>query len=56
MEEQLARTSLSPRELSARSAELRAQAAVTGIEEYRDVALALADRYDQAAAGGRRSA
>jgi len=56
MEERLALTTLPSSELSARSAELRAQAAVTGLEGYRDAALALADRYDQAAAGGRRSA
>ncbi|MBA3866151.1 MAG: hypothetical protein H0X42_07380 [Solirubrobacterales bacterium] len=44
------RTVQPPRELSARAEELRAQAAQTDIEGYRDAALALADRYEQAAA------
>ena len=40
MEERLERTSQPPRELSARAEELRAQAAQTDIEGYRDAALA----------------
>ena len=50
MEELLEQTEQPPRELSARAEELRAQAAQTDIEGYRDAALALADRYEQAAA------
>ena len=50
MEERLEQTTQPPRELSARAEELRAQAAQTDIEGYRDAALALADRYEQAAA------
>jgi hypothetical protein len=50
MEERLEQTSQAPRELSARAEELRAQAADTDIEGFRDAALALADRYEQAAA------
>jgi hypothetical protein len=50
MEELLEQTEQPPRELSARAEELRAQAARTDIAGYRDAALALADRYEQAAA------
>jgi hypothetical protein len=50
MEERLKQTTQSARELSARADELRAQTAQTDIEGYRDAALALADRYEQAAA------
>jgi len=50
MEERLEQTAQPPRELSARADELRAQAAQTDITGYRDAALALADRYEQAAA------
>jgi hypothetical protein len=50
MEERLERTAQPPRELSARAEELRAQAAQTDIAGYCDAALALADRYEQAAA------
>jgi hypothetical protein len=50
MEERLERTVQPPRELSARAEELRAQAAQTDIVGYRRAALALADRYEQAAA------
>jgi hypothetical protein len=50
MEELLEQTEQPPRELSARAKELRAQAAQTDIEGYCDAALALADRYGQAAA------
>ncbi|HET7589170.1 MAG TPA: hypothetical protein VFK14_03140 [Solirubrobacterales bacterium] len=56
MEERLERTSQPPRELSARAEELRAQAAQTDIEGYRDAALALADHYEQAAAARLASA
>jgi len=49
MEELLEQTEQPPGELSARADELRAQAAQTDIEGYRDAALALADRYEQAA-------
>ena len=56
MEERLAQTSQPPRELSARAEDLRAQAAQTDIDGYRDAALALADRYEQAAAARLASA
>jgi len=49
MEELLEQTEQPPRELSARAEELRAQVAPTDIEGYRNAALALADRYEQAA-------
>ena len=54
MEERLERTQQPARELSARAEELRAQAAQTDIDGYHDAALALADRYEQAAASQRR--
>jgi hypothetical protein len=56
MEELLEQTEQPPRELSARAEELRAQAAQTDIEGYRDAALALADRYEQTAAARLSSA
>jgi hypothetical protein len=56
MEEQLDQTNQPARELSARADELRAQAAQTDIDGYRDAALALADRYEQAAAARLASA
>jgi hypothetical protein len=56
MEELLEQTEQPPRELSARAEELRAQAAQTDIDGYRDAALALADRYEQAAAARLASA
>jgi len=56
MEELLEQTEQPPRELSARAEELRDQAAQTDIEGYRDAALALADRYEQAAAARLASA
>jgi len=56
MEERLEQTNQPPRELSARAEELRTQAAQTDIEGYRDAALALADRYEQAAAARLASA
>lgn len=56
MEERLDRATQPARELSARADELRAQAAQTDIDGYRDAALALADRYEQAAAARLASA
>jgi hypothetical protein len=56
MEERLEQTTQPARELSARADELRAQAAQTEVEGYRDAALALADRYEQAAASRLASA
>lgn len=56
MEERLEQTSQPARELSARADELRSQAAQTDIEGYREAALALADRYEQAAAARLASA
>jgi RPA family protein len=56
MEERLEKTSQPARELSARADELRAQAAQTDIDGYREAALALADRYDQVAAARLASA
>jgi hypothetical protein len=49
MEKRLETTTQPSRELSARAEELRAQAAQTDIDGYRDAALALADRYERAA-------
>jgi hypothetical protein len=49
MEELLEKTDQSPDELRARAAELRDEAQRTDIKGYRDAALALADRYEQAA-------
>jgi len=56
MEERLERTVLASSELLARATELRARAARTGIEGYQDAALALADRYEQAAVSRDRTA
>ena len=56
MEELLEQTGQPPRELSARAEELRVRAAQTDIAGYRDAALALADRYEQAAAARLASA
>jgi hypothetical protein len=56
MEKRLENTTQPARELSARAEELRAQAAQTDIDGYRDAALALADRYEQAAASRLASA
>jgi hypothetical protein len=50
MEERLEQTTQAPQELSARAEELHAQAAQTEIKGFHDAALALADRYEQAAA------
>jgi hypothetical protein len=56
MEECLERTTQGPSELSKRGAELRVKAGRADIDGYRDAYLALADRYEQAAARGRKSA
>jgi hypothetical protein len=56
MEERLERSSQSPRELSGRAKELREQAAHTEIKGFRDAAVALADRYEEAAAARLASA
>jgi hypothetical protein len=56
MEKRLENTVQPARELSARAEELRAQAAQTDIDGYRDAALMLADRYEQAAASRLASA
>lgn len=50
MEELLEQTTQPPEALAARAEELRARAARTDIDGYRDAALALADRYELAAA------
>ena len=50
MEERLEQTSQRPQELASRAKELRAQATETDVKGFRDAALALADRYEQAAA------
>ena len=50
MEQLLDETSQSPEQLHARARELRDEAARTEIDGYRTAALALADRYEQAAA------
>jgi len=56
MEELLERTAQRPEALDARAGELRAQAARTDIDGYRDAYLALADRYELAASARRNSA
>ena len=56
MEERLEQTSQPPQQLSARAGELRAQAEATEIKGFREAALALADRYEQAAAARLASA
>lgn len=50
MEERLRETTQTPAELRARASELRKEAAGTDVLGYRDAALALADRYEEAAA------
>jgi len=50
MEQLLDESSQSPEQLNARAGELRDEAARTEIDGYRSAALALADRYEQAAA------
>ena len=50
MEDLLGNTEQSPDELRARARELRDEAGQTDIEGYRHAALALADRYEEAAA------
>jgi len=49
MEERLERTGQTPEELSGRAEELRVLAADAEIEGFRTAALALAERYDEAA-------
>jgi hypothetical protein len=56
MEERLERTTQAPVELSARAKELRAQAAETNIKGFRDSGIAMADRYEEAAAARLASA
>lgn len=50
MEERFEQTTQTPDELKARAKQLRAEADRTEIPGYRDAALALADRYEVAAA------
>ena len=50
MEERFERTSKSPDQLRARGQELYAEAAQADVGGHRDALLALADRYEQAAA------
>lgn len=50
MEERLAQTTQRPEALAERARELRAQAARTDIDGYRNAFLVLADRYELAAA------
>lgn len=50
MEERLEQTALAPSDLWERAGELRGHATRTNIDGYRDAALALADRYELAAA------
>lgn len=50
MEEQLEMTKQAPEELSARAKELRRQAEEMDIKGFRDAAIALAERYEEAAA------
>lgn len=49
-EERLRETGQTPEQLDERAADLRAYAARTDIEEYREATLAMADRYEAAAA------
>jgi hypothetical protein len=50
MEERFEKTPLSPEELRARAAELRRQADETDMTAFREMALALAERYEETAA------
>lgn len=50
MDQRLRETTQSAKDLRARAAELRAQADQSELKGVRDAALALADRYEQAAA------
>lgn len=50
MEELLATTDQTPEQLNGRAADLRAYASRTDIEAYREATLAVADRYEAAAA------
>ena len=56
MEERLEETSQPPAELAARAKELRKQAAETEIAGYRSAVLALAERYEEAAAARQATA
>lgn len=50
MEERLERTTQTPDALKARAQQLRSAAATTEVPGYREAALALAERYEEAAA------
>jgi hypothetical protein len=54
MDELFATTTKSPAQLRSRAEELRAEARTTELEGYRRAALALADRYELAAASRAR--
>lgn len=56
MEERLWETKQTPAELHSRARELRAKAEQTDLKGIQDAALALADRYDEAAAAARVAA
>lgn len=56
MEERLEHAEQTPEELSERAKELRRQASGTDLAAHRDAALALAERYEQAAAARLASA
>jgi hypothetical protein len=56
MEERLERTTQRPEALASRAVELRAEAARTDIDGFRDAYLTLADRYELAASARRKSA
>lgn len=56
MEERLEHTKQTPEALSERARELRRQASETDLAAHRDAALALAERYEQAAAARLASA
>lgn len=56
MEERLEHTEQTPEELSERASELRRQAFETDLAAHRDAALALAERYEEAAAARLASA
>jgi len=56
MRERLEHTKQTPEELSERATELRRQASETDVAAHRDAALALAERYEEAAAARLASA
>lgn len=56
MEERLERTRQTPDELRNRAEQLRTEAVQTDIKGYREAALALAERYEEAAAARPASA